>query len=148
MHLVDRYQGPVRQRDRSGYRKLQLAQHFGDGRGGGQREVDDLAPGGIAIGRKEEHAYCHILKDSDAWGLDALGRVSDPHRQGPTTTAEPVPAGLQSMSSESSPTSAGIGSSATSARTSLLGLKTGTGRAATSTGSPVRGFRAMRVFRR
>ena len=33
------------------------------------------------------------------------------------------------------------------ARNSLLGLKTGTGRAATSTGSPVRGLRAMRVFR-
>src|SRR5688500_15719615 len=39
-------------------------------------------------------------------------------------------------------------SSATSARNSLLGLNTGTGRAATSTGSPVRGFLAMRVFRR
>src|SRR5205807_4234888 len=37
--------------------------------------------------------------------------------------------------------------SATMARNSLLGLKTGTGRAATSTGSPVRGLRAMRVFR-
>src|SRR6266540_4818475 len=37
--------------------------------------------------------------------------------------------------------------SATIARNSLLGLKTGTGRAATSTGSPVRGLRAMRVFR-
>src|SRR2546429_6812501 len=34
--------------------------------------------------------------------------------------------------------------SATIARNSLLGLKTGTGRAATSTGSPVRGLRAMR----
>src|SRR5207302_8273079 len=33
------------------------------------------------------------------------------------------------------------------ARNSLLGLKTGTGRAATSTGSPVRGLRAIRVFR-
>src|SRR4051812_29877336 len=43
---------------------------------------------------------------------------------------------------------AGSGSSATSARNSLLGLNTGTGRAATSTGSPVRGFRAMRVLRR
>src|SRR6185312_4203898 len=39
-------------------------------------------------------------------------------------------------------------SSATSARNSLLGLNTGTGRAATSTGSPVRGFRAIRVLRR
>src|SRR6185295_11939743 len=38
--------------------------------------------------------------------------------------------------------------SATIARNSLLGLKTGTGRAATSTGSPVRGLRAIRVFRR
>src|SRR5207244_4778364 len=37
--------------------------------------------------------------------------------------------------------------SATMARNSLLGLKTGTGRAATSTGSPVRGLRAMRVLR-
>src|SRR5262249_43669165 len=37
--------------------------------------------------------------------------------------------------------------SATIARNSLLGLKTGTGRAATSTGSPVRGLRAMRVLR-
>src|SRR5713226_4921689 len=37
--------------------------------------------------------------------------------------------------------------SATMARNSLLGLKTGTGRAATSTGSPVRGLRAIRVFR-
>src|SRR5712692_9920667 len=37
--------------------------------------------------------------------------------------------------------------SATMARNSLLGLKTGTGRAATSTGSPVRGFRAIRVLR-
>src|SRR5713226_8350257 len=37
--------------------------------------------------------------------------------------------------------------SATMARNSLLGLKTGTGRAATSTGSPVRGLRALRVFR-
>src|SRR6476661_6514125 len=36
----------------------------------------------------------------------------------------------------------------TSARNSLLGLNTGTGRAATSTGSPVRGLRAIRVFRR
>src|SRR5690606_3131045 len=39
-------------------------------------------------------------------------------------------------------------SSATRRRNSLLGLKTGTGRAATSTGSPVRGLRAMRVLRR
>src|SRR3954468_4206729 len=39
-------------------------------------------------------------------------------------------------------------SSATNARNSLLGLNTGTGRAATSTGSPVRGFRAIRVLRR
>src|SRR5918994_6793791 len=39
-------------------------------------------------------------------------------------------------------------SSATKARNSLLGLNTGTGRAATSTGSPVRGFRAIRVFLR
>src|SRR5437879_4136617 len=37
--------------------------------------------------------------------------------------------------------------SATMARNSLLGLKTGTGRAATSTGAPVRGLRAMRVLR-
>src|SRR2546427_3433093 len=37
--------------------------------------------------------------------------------------------------------------SATIARNSLLGLNTGTGRAATSTGSPVRGLRAMRVLR-
>src|SRR5256714_5186797 len=37
--------------------------------------------------------------------------------------------------------------SATIARNSLLGLKTGTGRAATSTGAPVRGLRAMRVLR-
>src|SRR3954462_190283 len=33
------------------------------------------------------------------------------------------------------------------ARSSLDGLKTGTGRADTSTGEPVRGFRAIRVFR-
>src|SRR2546428_519140 len=33
------------------------------------------------------------------------------------------------------------------ARNSLLGLNTGTGRAATSTGSPVRGLRAIRVLR-
>jgi hypothetical protein len=39
-------------------------------------------------------------------------------------------------------------SSATRALNSLLGLNTGTGRAATSTGSPVRGFRAIRVFLR
>src|SRR6476469_3217777 len=38
-------------------------------------------------------------------------------------------------------------SSATSARNSLEGLKTGTGRAETSTGEPVRGFLAMRVLR-
>ncbi len=37
--------------------------------------------------------------------------------------------------------------SATIARNSLLGLKTGTGRAATSTGSPVLGLRAIRVLR-
>ncbi len=37
--------------------------------------------------------------------------------------------------------------SAMSARSSLEGLNTGTGRAATSTGEPVRGFRAMRVLR-
>src|SRR3954465_1585691 len=42
----------------------------------------------------------------------------------------------------------GVVSSATRARNSLLGLNTGTGRAATSTGSPVRGFRAIRVFLR
>src|SRR4026207_391848 len=39
-------------------------------------------------------------------------------------------------------------SSATRARNSLLGLNTGTGLAATSTGSPVRGFRAILVLRR
>ena len=39
-------------------------------------------------------------------------------------------------------------SSATNARNSLLGLKTCTGRAATSTGAPVRGLRAVSVFRR
>src|SRR5215471_13531310 len=33
------------------------------------------------------------------------------------------------------------------ARSSLDGLKTGTGRAETSTGEPVRGFRAIRVLR-
>jgi hypothetical protein len=38
--------------------------------------------------------------------------------------------------------------SATTRRNSLLGLNTGTGRAATSTGSPVLGLRAIRVFRR
>src|SRR5690606_5816603 len=42
----------------------------------------------------------------------------------------------------------GSSSFATRTRNSLLGLKTGTGRAATSTGSPVRGLRAMRVLRR
>src|ERR1044071_3061677 len=36
---------------------------------------------------------------------------------------------------------------ATIALSSLEGLKTGTGRAETSTGEPVRGFRAMRVLR-
>src|SRR3954471_23887904 len=36
---------------------------------------------------------------------------------------------------------------ATIARSSLDGLKTGTGRAETSTGEPVRGLRAMRVLR-
>src|SRR5690606_20384979 len=46
------------------------------------------------------------------------------------------------------PTPDSSSSSATRMRNSLLGLKTGTGRAATSTGSPVRGLRAMRVFRR
>ena len=37
--------------------------------------------------------------------------------------------------------------SATIARSSFDGLKTGTGRAETSTGAPVRGFRAIRVLR-
>src|SRR6185312_11225922 len=40
-----------------------------------------------------------------------------------------------------------ISMSAMSARSSLDGLNTGTGRAATSTGDPVRGFLAMRVLR-
>src|SRR5690606_1752275 len=45
------------------------------------------------------------------------------------------------------PSSGTISRSATRARNSLLGLNTGTGRAETSTGAPVRGLRAIRVFR-
>ena len=52
-----------------------------------------------------------------------------------------------SDSSSASFSSSSMEMFATIARSSFEGLNTGTGRAETSTGEPVRGLRAMRVFR-
>src|SRR6476469_6406453 len=51
------------------------------------------------------------------------------------------------MGAAQSSNSSAYSAPATMARSSLDGLNTGTGRAETSTGEPVRGFRAMRVLR-
>src|SRR5687768_7818294 len=55
--------------------------------------------------------------------------------------------GYASDSSSASFSSSSIEMFATIARNSLDGLNTGTGRAETSTGEPVRGLRAIRVLR-
>ena len=84
--------------------------------------------------RHEKKPALHGAGDISILVLDRVGAV----RSGDQSEHR-----IDDQSSNSSAYSA----PATIARSSFDGLKTGTGRAETSTGEPVRGFRAMRVLR-